>query len=136
MAKKTIEPVAPGDEYLAKQLGKTHPFFLKLTATAESFAQEWKYYGAKYGWTYKVSDRKKALFWLTPVENGFRIGLSLREEERESLLQSDLPDNLATAVREAMKSPEGFGVRLEVRNSKSFQQAEIIVNHLIRLRGK
>ena len=134
MAKQKNDPSSPDEELLRKQLGRTLPYFLKLKEEAAGFAQGWKYYGAKHGWIYKVADRKKALFWLTPIEKGFRLGFSLREQERESLLHLELPDALAHAIRDAAKYPEGYGFRVEVRDRNSFSAAETIIRSLIEMR--
>jgi hypothetical protein len=124
----------PDDSALKRSLGSTYAAYQELLTLASSFSHEWKYYGSKHGWQLKITDRKKALLWLTPLENSFRVAFAVRETERESLLQSNLPSAAKEELMSARRYPEGYPLRITVSRETDFNAVRLVVRSLTSMR--
>ena len=126
--------VIPDDSQLKLTLGTTYSFLKKLEGLTENYVREWKFYNKKSGWIYKVSNKKKSLFYVTPLKNNFNIGFALRESEREALLNSKLSNETREKLLSAEKYPEGFALRLNIKNKDDFNNLITIVSVIMELR--
>jgi hypothetical protein len=124
----------PDSEKLKCVLQKVYPLFRDLTALTSGYAQEWKYYGKNYGWQYKVSNAKKALYYMTPMENAFRVTLGVREKERLALLAARLPKKIKSELETAKKHPEGYAVYLMVSDESSFAACKTMLSAVMEMR--
>ena len=119
----------PSAELLEKALGKTFPFYEALLQLTGHFSAEWNH-SKTSGWMLKVSDRKKALFYLVPLENGFRVNLTVREAEKAMLLKEKSLSGLHEQLFGAKKYAEGFLLQFAVTDRKS---AKILLDFLGKL---
>lgn len=120
---------------LARALGKAYPLFQDVSALVFEYAREWRHYGKNYGWQYKVSDAKRALCYITPIENAIRVTVGVREKERMDLLKSDrLPKKFRAEIESAKKHPEGFAVYVLVNDPASLATCKIILRALMDMR--
>jgi hypothetical protein len=130
----TEKSLIPDDSQLKATLDTAYPFFKQLEELTGTYAHECKFYNNKSGWTYKVSDKKKALFWITPLQGNFNIGFALRESEKETLLNNNIATDLKEKLSTAEKFPEGFALRLNIKNEDDFKNLVFIVNIIMKLR--
>src|ERR1017187_3864041 len=75
----------PAAENLKKVLASTFFYYNQLMRNTKAFSKEWNY-SKSSGWIQKVFDNKKALLYLIPMADQFIISLTVREKEREILL--------------------------------------------------
>src|SRR5271157_2006982 len=113
--------VIPNDSLLLSTLGTTFPFFKKLEELTEFYKKEWKYYNIKSGWTYKVSNKNKALFYITPLKDNFNINFGIRENEKDMLLNNQISKEIREKLLSAEKYPEGYALRLNIKNENDFK---------------
>jgi hypothetical protein len=110
----------PDDRILAQALGDSFRLWRKiresLEATAGPLEPEWKYYGAKLGWTMKVLSGKRNLFFLTAGDGRFRIGFVFGDRAVAALGEAGLPPKIVEEVEVARRYAEGRGLRLEVKS--------------------
>ena len=111
----------PSDTDLVDVLGRAKHHWDSLVAHIEKFAPdasaEWKYYTAKYGWTFVVRDKRRNLLYLKPLAKRISVSLAFGESAVEAAEQSDLPERITKPIRESTKLPEGRAVRLEVTSA-------------------
>ena len=112
---------------LRNALGSLYPAYKEVLALAEGLDLEWKYYGRKIGWQLKASRKGKALFYLTPLQQLFRVGMAVRESEREALLQSHLPARIKSELKSAKKYPEGYPLRLAISQPSDMKALGIVL---------
>jgi hypothetical protein len=109
----------PTDEMLASALGETKELldsivqFIK-TEFGESHI-EWKYYGAKIGWSLKIFNKKRNVVFLGPEDGYFRVAFSFGEKAYQEIMKSDLPDSIKQQLLESKVYVEGRVLRLEIR---------------------
>jgi hypothetical protein len=124
---KDCPPDAPA---LRKALGTLHPAYKEILTLAEGFEIEWKYYDRRIGWQLKTSRKGKALFYLTPLQQSFRIGMAIRETEREELMRSSLPASVKKELKSAKRYPEGYPLRLLIARPSHMKSLHIVLELL------
>ncbi|MGA9363282.1 MAG: DUF3788 family protein [Bacteroidota bacterium] len=121
---------APDESKLKKALGELHFAYKEVLELTEAYDHEWKYYGKKCGWQLKVTQKGKALLYLTPLERSFKIGFGVRENERERLLNSSLPPKTKEELAAAKKYPEGYPLRLEIKSKTDMRTVRTVIEVL------
>ena len=118
----------PGASEVARVLGETAPLWTELRAwTAERFApltEEWVYGGARYGWSLRLKQKKRAVLYLTPGAGFFRASLALGEKAAAAATLAGLPATVLRLIEEAPRYPEGRAFRLEVKNARQRRWVE------------
>ena len=76
----------------------------------------------------------KVVFWLTPLENSYRIGCNLREKEGFILLESNLASSIHQAVSEAVHYQERYGLYIVVNDFSCHAQIVLFIQAIMRLR--
>jgi Protein of unknown function (DUF3788) len=123
----------PTEELLQSALGKSYAGYTALMDMVKSREREWTF-STKSGWALKVSDPKKALFYLTPLTNTLRIALTVREQERAALLSDNDLEDMHIELASAKKYPEGFALQFAVANDPEHAQFAAFLTKLIALR--
>ena len=124
----------PDPGTLPDALGNLFAGYQELTALAGSYHQEWTFTKSS-GWTLKIHDRKKALFYLIPLRGGFKISLAIRPAERDAFLEDDDLANLHEKLSSAKKYVEGFALQFDVADPAELPALALFMKKLIALRG-
>ena len=77
--------------------------------------QEWKSISPKYGWSLRLSLKKRNIVYLSPCEGCFQVSFALSDRAVKAALESDLPKGIIDEIRGAHRYAEGTGVRLLVK---------------------
>lgn len=112
--------IVPDDQQLAAVLGKTYPYwnlvenytFLKYPS-AES---KWSFPGQKYGWSYSIRDKKRAIVYLLPRDNYFKAAFVFGQKASDKILGSDISDAIKRDLSAARVFAEGRGIRVDIRS--------------------
>ena len=126
--------IKPTDQTIQVALRSTYIYYKNVVDLASSFSQEWTFSNSG-GWMLKVYDRKKALFDLIPLNDSFKISLTLRENERQAFLLDDELKMLHDKISSSKKYVEGFALQFEIANKNEFQSLELFIRKLIALRA-
>ena len=124
----------PTNDTLRLALGDTWPAYERILAIAVGFKPSWNHYKSS-GWMLKVADKKKALYYVVPLQGGFNVGLTVRPAERELLLHDEAVSQLHEPLADAQKYSEGFALRFQIRQVDDAQSLESLLLRVIALRG-
>lgn len=108
----------PTDEMLSKAIGGTKSIldeiiqFIK-TEYGECHS-EWKFYGAKIGWSLKIFHKKRNLFFVGPDDGFFRVAFAFDEKAYQEILNSDFPEHIKNKLIEVDVYMEGRPLRLNI----------------------
>ena len=130
----TDKLIKPTDPVIQAALRSTYIYYKNVVDLASSFSQEWTF-SKSSGWMLKVSDRKKALFYLIPLNDSFIISLAIRKDEQEAFLRDDELKLLHEKISSSKKYLEGFALQFEITNKNEFQSLELFIRKLIALRA-
>jgi hypothetical protein len=124
----------PTEQTLKSALGYLYPYYKKLMDVAGSFSQDWNFSKGS-GWMLKVYDKKKALFYLIPLKNEFKISMAIREKERKTFLEDSELEMILNMLKSAKKYREGFALRFKVENDADYKTLELFIKKLITFRS-
>ena len=117
----------PELQALQNGLGDTYPLWQELEAYTHSVypaaTNAWKHSGDKYGWGYRISDKKRVLIYLLPRDGFFRAAFVFGQKATDAVLASSVSAAIKEELLAAKVFAEGRGIRIEVRNG--FQLADL-----------
>ena len=117
--------VQPTDEMLAAALGETKMLFDSIVRFIDvEFGEshiEWKYYGAKLGWSLKVFNNKRNVVFIAPENGHFRVAFVFGEKAYLEIMRSSLPDSIKQQLSASKAYVEGRGLRLEIKNKSDIE---------------
>jgi len=88
---------------------------------------EWHTSGKKYGWTYRIKDRKRAIIYFIPLEQSFKLGFVLGKKATEKALQSDISTEMKQIIRAAPVYAEGRGFRIDLQEISNMEDIKTLV---------
>lgn len=118
----TDKSKTPGTEDLELAIGQSFEWwksirdyvFEKYPAAVE----EWNYPGKKYGWSFRIKDKKRAIVYLLPRDQFFKAALVFGKKVFEEILESPVSMDIKKDLKEARVYAEGRGVRIAVTDKK------------------
>src|ERR1035437_619222 len=115
----------PTDEMLSLVLGESKNLLDSIIQFIESeFGEshlEWKYYGAKIGWSLKIFNKKRNVVFVGPDEGYFRVAFAFGEKAYQEIMKTDLPDPIKKQLQEAKVYVEGRPLRLEIKTKADIE---------------
>ncbi len=88
----------PTEEVIYSHIGKGKVLWLSLFeyihANHADFSEEWRYYNDGKSWLFKVSRKKKTVFWLSIAKDAFRTTFYLNDRAKKTVADSSLSDDL------------------------------------------
>lgn len=89
---------------------------------------EWNYPGKKYGWSYRIKDKKRAIIYFLPRNKYFKVAFVFGQKAFDEVMKNKIiSQGIKTSLREATKYVEGRGVRIEVRDSANFTEIQELI---------
>lgn len=124
----------PTEQMLQSKFGETYTYYENLMNISGSFSKDWNF-SKSSGWMLKVHDKKKALFYLIPLENEFKISMAIRENERKAFLDYDEFKTIHDVINSAKKYREGYALRFNIKNNEDFKIPGLLIKRLITFRS-
>lgn len=122
----------PDETMLRQVLGKTYPLWLdirKYVHTKYTGAKEqWKYPGAKYGWSFSLHDKKRAILYLIPRKTYFQVAFVFGQKATDHVLASKINPLIKHELESARVYAEGRGIRLVVKNKKNLEDIRELID--------
>ncbi|MBE0639806.1 MAG: DUF3788 domain-containing protein [Bacteroidales bacterium] len=114
---KAIEPT---EKDVMEKLGASYLWWKKIRefvmACYPAGATEWKYPGQKYGWNYRIRDKKRVIIYLLPRDNCFKVALVFGQKATDLVLGSEISAEIRDQLAKATKYAEGRGIRIDVKD--------------------
>ena len=123
----------PDKQSLQAALGSVYPCFINFLNMASAFSQAW-IFSKTGGWMLKIYDSKKALFYLIPLTEGFKISLAIRENERNHYLREDRFNAIHEIILSSKKVSEGFALHFDITSPQDFLKIDQFIEKLIDFR--
>lgn len=111
----------PTDDDLKSALSATYYLWHKLANYTLTLYPEaicgWHFSGEKYGWSYRISDKKRVLLYLLPRDGYFKTAFVFGQKAVATIMDSTICDTLKTAIAAAKPYAEGRGIRIDVQDN-------------------
>ena len=123
--------VLPDNGMVAAVLSDTYSLWEELVshimAEYPGVAEEWKYYGKAFGWTYKLISKKRNLLFLVPLEGCFRVRFVLGEKAAACADAADLPEEIKEAISVATPHVEGRSIDIDINGPEQMKTIKTLV---------
>jgi len=119
-------PEPPRDEDIRAKLGDVFPLYHELLEDP-ALVPEWKYYGAKYGWSLKLFEKKRNLCFINPKEGLFDVAFIYGDRAVQEALAASPRADIEALLRGARHYPEGWGVRVTVGSEAELGQVRLLL---------
>jgi hypothetical protein len=108
----------PGEEEVADVLGSNYELLNSIRdhvfETLGETMEEWKYYGAKNGWTLKNLYKKRNLYFIGIYPGYFRIVFVFGDRAVEKVASANISPVLKEELANTKKYAEGRGLNIKV----------------------
>lgn len=113
--------IVPCDKDLVAGLGPVFELWIQLrNFVLEKYPgglMEWNYSGVKYGWSFRIKDKKRAILYFLPRENYFKVAFVFGQHAIDMIMASDISPEIKATLEQATKYAEGRGIRIDVKNN-------------------
>jgi hypothetical protein len=89
---------------------------------------EWKHSGAKYGWSFRVKDKKRVIVYLMPRDKYFKVAMGFGQKAFEEVMKADISQDIKDMLAAAVVYAEGRGIRLEVRDASVIKDIRKLID--------
>lgn len=124
--------VKPTETDLADNLGQLYDLWKEIHDIVFSKypkgLAEWNYSGKKYGWNFRIKDKKRAIIYLLPRERYFKVAFIFGEKAIVKVMDSEISDQIKKELNEARKYAEGRGIRIDVENELIIPDIEQLID--------
>jgi hypothetical protein len=117
----TVKTKIPDDNDLRKALGSTTNLWQALHEHVHlkypEALDEWNYSGEKYGWSFRIKDKKRAIVYLLPRDKFFKVALVFGQKATDAILNSPVSEEIKRELESARVYAEGRGIRLDIKDN-------------------
>ncbi len=79
--------------------------------------EEWHVSVKKYGWGFRIKDKKRAIIYLSPRNGFFRTTMVFGQKATDKILSSDISEHIKTELLGSKVYMEGRVIRLEIHDN-------------------
>ena len=124
--------VLPSDKDLIEKLGTTHKQWTQIQGYVldkyPTGLSEWSFPGKKYGWSFHIKDKKRAIIYFLPRDNYFKVAFVFGLKAVQAVLNSDINEEIRIELEQATKYAEGRGIRIEVKDERNTEDIKKLVD--------
>jgi hypothetical protein len=124
--------VVPADADLRSALGDKYELWREIRDRVfEKYpegCEEWNFPGKKYGWSFRIKDKKRAIIYLLPRDHAFLAAFVFGGRALEAILKSDVSEQIKTDLEGAKVYAEGRGIRIPVPDRSSLKDISILID--------
>lgn len=89
--------------------------------------EEWHVSVKKYGWGFRIKDKKRAIIYLSPREGFFLVAMVFGQKATDQILGSDISKQIKDELMSSKVYMEGRVIRLEVQDNTHMNDIKKLV---------
>jgi hypothetical protein len=124
--------VIPTDTDLSVSLSGTYDFWKSIKAYVylkyPPAMDGWSYSGDRYGWSFRIKDKKRAIIYLLPREGFFKVAFVFGQKATDAILTSGISEAIKSELASARVYAEGRGVRITVRGELNLEDIKELID--------
>ena len=128
----TDKKIMPADDDLLVALGNLYEMWQQVTRYVHlkypSAIDMWNYSGDKYGWTFRIKDKKRAIVYLLPRDRFFKVAMIFGQKATDAIMNSQVAETLKSELASARVYAEGRGIRIDVLNETILNDLKILID--------
>ena len=122
----------PSDDDLARCLGSLHAEWLQLRDyVIDRYPKalcEWNYPGKKFGWSYRIKDKKRAIIYFLPRDRYFKVAFVFGQAAYDAIMESSISAPIKEELRQARVYAEGRGIRIDVVDAAGRKDVQQLID--------
>ena len=127
-----VKEAKPTESELVEKLGLKHMLWkqiydLVLLKYPNGLA-EWNFPGKKYGWSFRIKDKKRAIIYLLPRDGFFKVAFVFGDKAVNEIMNSNISEDIKTELKQAKKYAEGRGIRIEIKNESILTDIDQLID--------
>lgn len=115
----------PSNEDLGLALGDKFELWMEIRdAVLQQYpggVEEWNFPGKKYGWSFRIKDKKRAIIYFLPREGEFLVAFVFGEKAMDAIRGTDISGEIVNDLENATVYAEGRGVRIPVHDQSDLE---------------
>ena len=123
--------IIPDDKDVQVELGETYALWKEImdfvVLKYPKAAKEWSYPGSKYGWSFRMKDRKRVIIYLLPRERYFIAAFVFGQMAYDLIIESPISDYIKNELSAARVYAEGRGIRIDVKTITALDDIKKLV---------
>jgi len=128
----TDKKIMPTDDDLKITLGNTYGMWQHLTGYVHfkysAAVDMWNYSGDKYGWTFRIKDKKRAIVYLLPRDKFFKIALIFGQKATDAIMDSQVNSSIKSELASAKVYAEGRGIRIDITDETILNDLKTLID--------
>lgn len=122
----------PNNEVLSEVLGNKFAFWVAIRDVVfrkyPEAKEEWNFPGKKYGWSFRIKDKKRAIIYLLPRAGFFYVAFVFGKRAYEDILCSNVKDEIKKELEEAKVYAEGRGIRIPIHDMSDLPDIKTLID--------
>ena len=128
----TDKKITPSNDDLIVALGNTYQMWEQLKGYVHSnypaAVDMWNYSGDKYGWNFRIKDKKRAIVYLLPRDKFFKIALIFGQKATDAIMDSQVNSSIKSELASAKVYAEGRGIRIDIMDETILNDLKILID--------
>lgn len=124
--------VLPDEEALRAAIESTLPLWQEIKeyvyAKYPKATEEWFHSGKKYGWAFRVKDKKRAIIYLLPRDGYFKAAFMFGQKATDAIMDSDVEESIKAELMAATVYVEGRGIRIDILNAAKLNDIKKLID--------
>jgi hypothetical protein len=89
---------------------------------------EWNFPGEKYGWSFRIKDKKRAIIYFLPREKYFKVAFVFGQKATDTIMKSRISETIKTELQGAKVYAEGRGIRIDVTDESGIPDIKVLID--------
>jgi len=89
--------------------------------------EEWNYPGKKYGWSFRIKDKKRAIIYFLPRDGYFMVAFVFGQKATDQVLNSEISKDIKTDLENARVYAEGRGIRIDIKDESRIKDIHKLI---------
>ena len=126
----TDKNTTPSNDDLKESLGGTYQLWqlikdYVISKYPKGF-EEWNY--SSYGWSFRIKDKKRAIIYLLPRDEFFKVAFVFGQKATDVIMQSQISQAIKIELSAAKVYAEGRGIRIDVKGDNIISDLKRLID--------
>lgn len=126
----TVKETEPDDIALKKALGSMYKLWNDIKNYIHKIypdgKDEWSFPGQKFGWSFRIKDKKRVIIYLLPRDNFFKAAFVFGEKAFKEVMNSKVNEKIKNELSEVRVFGEGRGIRIDVKSNNTLKDVKTL----------
>jgi len=126
------ETVVPNEDMVFSIIGENALIWKQtmsyLYDNNSDITEVWRYYNDGKSWLFRTLQKKKTIFWLSILEDTFRIAFYFANRLEPIILESNLPEDMKKEYLKSKIFNKSRCIYIDVKDPKDFENIKILID--------